>query len=111
MSSCSDVKANDQVSLKTAVYQQPVSVAIEADTRYFQSYSSGVLDSATCGTELDHGVLIVGYGTENEQKYWLVKNSWGDTWGDQGYVKILRSESTNDPGICGIAMDPSFPTV
>ena len=111
IASCSDVNPNDQVSLKAAVYQQPVSVAIEADTRYFQSYSSGVLDAVKCGNSLDHGVLIVGYGTENGQKYWLVKNSWGDTWGEQGYVKILRSESTNDPGICGIAMDPSFPSV
>jgi C1A family cysteine protease len=111
MSSCSDVKPNDQVSLKAAVYQQPVSIAIEADTRYFQSYSGGVLDAATCGTTLDHGVLIVGYGTENGKKYWLVKNSWSDTWGEQGYVKILRSDSTNDAGICGIAMDPSFPSV
>ena len=111
ISSCSDVKANDQVSLKVAVSQQPIAVAIEADTRYFQSYAGGVLDATTCGTNLDHGVLIVGYGTENGQKYWLVKNSWSDTWGEQGYVKILRSDSENDPGICGIAMEPSFPSV
>jgi len=111
MSSCSDVKSNDQISLKVAVAQQPVAIAIEADTRYFQSYSSGVLDAATCGTNLDHGVLIVGYGTENGEDYWLVKNSWSTTWGEQGYVKILRSDSTNDPGICGIAMEPSFPSV
>jgi len=111
MSSCSDVKPNDQLSLKAAVAQQPVAVAIEADTRYFQSYSGGILDSASCGTTLDHGVLTVGYGEENGQKYWLVKNSWGTTWGDKGYVKIARSDSTNDKGICGIAMDPSFPSV
>ena len=111
ISSCSDVKPNDQLSLKAAVAQQPVAIAIEADTRYFQSYSSGVLTSSSCGTTLDHGVLIVGYGEENGQKYWLVKNSWGTTWGDKGYVKIARSESTNDAGICGIAMDPSFPSV
>ena len=111
ISSCSDVKPNDQISLKAAVLQQPVAIAIEADTRYFQSYSSGVLTSTSCGTTLDHGVLIVGYGEENGQKYWLVKNSWGTTWGDAGYVKIGRSESTNDAGICGIAMDPSFPSV
>ena len=61
-SSCSDVKPNDQISLKGAVLQQPVAVAIEADTRYFQSYSGGVIDSPSCGTNLDHGVLIVGYG-------------------------------------------------
>jgi len=110
-SSCSDVKPNDQISLKGAVAQQPVSIAIEADTKYFQSYSSGVLTSSSCGTNLDHGVLIVGYGTENGIKYWLVKNSWSTSWGDQGYVKIARSDSTNDAGICGISMQPSFPTV
>ena len=109
--SCYDVKPNDQLSLKAAVAKQPVAVAIEADTKYFQSYSGGVLTSSSCGTSLDHGVLAVGYGEENGQKYWLVKNSWGTSWGDQGYVKIGRSESTNDAGICGIAMDPSFPTV
>jgi len=111
ISSCSDVKPNDQISLKAAVAQQPVAVAIEADTRYFQSYSSGILTSSSCGTNLDHGVLIVGYGTENGQDYWNVKNSWGPSWGDKGYVKIARSSSTNDPGICGISQDPSFPTV
>ena len=111
ISSCSDVKPNDQLSLKAAVAQQPVAVAIEADTRYFQSYSSGVLTSSSCGTSLDHGVLTVGYGSENGIDYWLVKNSWGTSWGMGGYVKIARSDSTNDPGICGIAMDPSFPTV
>lgn len=109
--SCSNVKQNDQISLKVAVSRQPISVAIEADTRYFQSYSTGVLTSIDCGTELDHGVLIVGYGEENNIAYWLVKNSWGTTWGESGYVKILRSDSNNDPGICGIAMDPSFITV
>jgi cathepsin L len=110
-SSCSDVKPNDQISLKAAVAQQPVSIAIEADTKYFQSYSSGVLTSSSCGQNLDHGVLIVGYGTENGIKYWLVKNSWSTSWGDQGYVKIARSDSTNDKGICGIGMQPSFPSV
>jgi len=111
LSSCSDVKPNDQISLKGAVAQQPVAIAIEADTKVFQSYSSGVITSSSCGTSLDHGVLIVGYGTENGIDYWMVKNSWSSSWGDNGYVKIARSSSTNDPGICGIAMDPSFPSV
>jgi C1A family cysteine protease len=111
ISSCSDVKPFDQVSLKAAVALQPVAVAIEADTAYFQSYSEGVLTSASCGTNLDHGVLIVGYGEENSIKYWLVKNSWATTWGDDGYIKIARSDNANDAGICGIAMDPSFPNV
>jgi C1A family cysteine protease len=111
ITSCSDVKPNDQVSLKAAVAKQPVAVAIEADTRYFQSYSGGVLTSTSCGSNLDHGVLVVGYGTENGIDYWLVKNSWGTSWGEKGYVKIQKSSSTNEPGICGIAMNPSFPTV
>ena len=111
ISSCSDVKPNDQISLKGAVAQQPVSIAIEADTRYFQSYTGGVLTSTSCGQNLDHGVTIVGYGSENGINYWLVKNSWGTTWGEKGYVKIARSESTNDAGICGVAMMASFPTV
>jgi C1A family cysteine protease len=69
------------------------------------------LDSPQCGTTLDHAVEIIGYGTDNGIDYWNVRNSWGTTWGDKGYVKIARSDSTNDAGICGIAMDPSFPTV
>lgn len=111
MNTCYDVKPNDQISLKGAVAQQPVAVAISADTKLFQSYSSGVITSSSCYTSLDHGVLVVGYGTENGQDYWLVKNSWSSTWGENGYVKIARSSSNNDPGICGIAMDPSFPSV
>jgi KDEL-tailed cysteine endopeptidase len=109
--SCSDVPANNQVALKSAVALGPVSIAIEADTRTFQLYSGGVITGSACGTNLDHGVLIVGYGEENGIKYWLVKNSWSDTWGDGGYVKIERSESTNDAGVCGVAMQPSFPIV
>ena len=108
---CADVTPNNQLALKAAVAQQPVSIAIEADTMYFQSYKSGILDSVKCGTNLDHGVLIVGYGEENGLKYWNVKNSWSTSWGNNGYVKILRSESTSDAGICGIAMMASFPTI
>lgn len=110
-SSCSDVKPNDQISLLNAVAIGPVSVALSADTRYFQSYTGGILDSPACYTELNHGVLIVGYGTDNGKKYWNVKNSWSNTWGEQGYVRILRSDSTNDAGICGIAIQPSFISV
>lgn len=111
ISSCIDVTPNNQVHLKEAVSRGPVSIAIEADTKTFQLYTSGVITGSACGTNLDHGVLIVGYGTESNTEYWLVKNSWGPSWGDNGYIKIERSDSTNDPGVCGIAMQPSYPLV
>merc|ERR1711871_477805 len=110
---CFDVPSNNELALKEAVAKQPVSVAIEADTRVYQMYQSGVLTGDACGTNLDHGVLVVGYDTDESTgvDYWLVKNSWGPTWGDEGYIKIERSDSTSDPGTCGIAMQPSYPTV
>lgn len=111
ISSCLDVPPNNPISLQHAVLLNPVSIAIEADSKSFQSYANGVYSDVNCGTNLNHGVLIVGYGVENSIPYWLVKNSWGENWGDYGYIKILRSEEKNDEGICGIAMVPSFPVL
>jgi C1A family cysteine protease len=111
LSSCTDVDPSNQLALMEAVSKQPVSVAIEADTFLFQHYTSGVITDVKCGTNLDHAVLVVGYGTEDNTDYWLVKNSWGEEWGDKGYVKILRNTSCNDGGICGIAQQPSYPVV
>lgn len=105
---CMDVPANNEYMLEKAVSITPVSVSIEADTRVFQFYSGGILDSTSCGTQLDHGVLAVGYGSEQGQDYWIVKNSWGEDWGEEGYVRIAKSSSTDTTGICGIAMDASF---
>merc|ERR1712059_165563 len=104
-----DVATDSEQDLMDAVTQQPVSVAIEADKSVFQLYSSGVL-TGNCGSSLDHGVLAVGYGTENGQSYWKVKNSWGSSWGDEGYVKIFRGKS--GAGECGILSGPpSYPIV
>merc|ERR1711998_447907 len=75
-------------ALKAAVAIQPVSVAIEADRMAFQGYTGGVITGSACGTQLDHGVLAVGYGTEDGEDYFLVRNSWGASWGESGYVKI-----------------------
>jgi C1A family cysteine protease len=109
ITSCYNVQPYNQLHLQAAVARGPVSIAIEADTSIFQFYTGGVLKSDDCGNALDHGVLIVGYGEENGDKYWLVKNSWGPAWGDNGYIKIARSNSTHDAGVCGIAMQPAFP--
>lgn len=85
----------------------PTSVAIQANKRCFQNYTSGVLNDTACGTSLDHAVLAVGYGTESGQEYILVKNSWGTGWGEAGYIKIA---SVSGAGICGINMDPVRPS-
>merc|ERR1711964_158940 len=103
-----DVTADSEQDLMSALNKQPVSIAIEADKSVFQLYSSGVL-SGTCGTNLDHGVLAVGYGTENGTDYWLVKNSWGSSWGDEGYVKLLRGKGGS--GECGLLQASSYPVM
>ena len=66
--------------------------------------------TSKCGTQLDHGVLVVGYGTENGVDYWMLKNSWGPRWGESGYFRMIREmDKENDPGHCGLQMNASFP--
>jgi len=107
-SQCFDVPKGNQLALAHAVAIQPVVIALEADTAYFQSYSGGILDSPSCKTTPDHAVEIVGYGTENGIDYWIVRNSWGNTWGENGYFRIKKTSSEDDIGICGLATEPSF---
>ncbi|CAK9176581.1 unnamed protein product [Ilex paraguariensis] len=104
-----DVPANSESALLKAVANQPVSVAIDAGESDFQFYSSGIF-TGECGTELDHGVTAVGYGTSDDgTKYWLVKNSWGTSWGEEGYIRMQRDVDAKE-GLCGIAMQASYPT-
>lgn len=97
---------NSSTDLKANLAKGPTSVAIEADKRAFQMYKTGVITGTACGTNLDHGVLAVGYGTENGTPYYLVKNSWGPTWGEKGYVKIGIESGK---GVCGIQQDAVRP--
>ncbi|XP_051151777.1 ervatamin-B [Andrographis paniculata] len=101
------IPPGNQDSLQAAVARQPVSVAIDAGGYEFQLYSRGIF-SGYCGKNLNHGVAVVGYGVENGLKYWIVKNSWGTSWGEEGYIKMVHS-SIEIGGICGIALMASYP--
>jgi len=103
------VTAGNTVSLKTALVNQPVSVLVEADQDAFQFYSSGVLKTG-CGASLDHAVLAVGYTKVGVLEAFIVKNSWGTDWGEQGYIYIWSSQTANSgKGVCGVLSQPMVP--
>jgi C1A family cysteine protease len=106
-----DVPHSSDSAMMKAVYLQPVSVAIEADQRDFQLYKDGVF-TGTCGTTLDHGVLVTGYGTLGGKDYYEVKNSWGTSWGRQGYILLGRGTEYNaGQGQCGVLLEASYPVL
>lgn len=111
---CFEVPTNE-LQITYAVSQRVISIAIQADSRSFQMYKSGVYDDATCYSgQLDHGVALVGYGhdSSSNKDFYILKNSWDITWGEGGYMRIGRnSVATSTTGICGLAMMASYPVV
>jgi len=114
-----DVKAYSTDDLESAICDGPVSIAIEADQSSFQLYGGGVLTSR-CGANLDHGVLLVGMGSDSGDDYWKVKNSWGEDWGEEGYIRLCRNCDANCrqgifqnrcSGQCGLLQSASYPQV
>ncbi|CAM0878249.1 unnamed protein product [Alopecurus aequalis] len=104
-----DVPANNEGALMAAVASQPVSVAVDGGDMTFQFYKGGVM-TGSCGTDLDHGIAAIGYGTTSDgTKYWLLKNSWGTTWGENGFLR-MEKDISDKKGMCGLAMEPSYPT-
>jgi len=108
VSHCTTLPTGDENALKQAVATfGPVAVAISVDDAW-ANYATGVFTDDSCpngADQLDHAVLVVGYGTDNGQDYWLVKNSWGASWGDHGYIKMRR----NYNNMCGVATDAVYP--
>ena len=101
------IQTDSVEQMKAGIAQRPISVSLEADQAVFQQYQSGIFDSSKCGDTLDHATLLVGYGYENDVGYWIMKNSWGTGWGEEGYMRLEMVEGGK--GICGIQVEPLYP--
>ncbi|CDW78348.1 UNKNOWN [Stylonychia lemnae] len=106
-----NVAFNDPAAHLAAVALQPLSIGLAASNSVFQLYKSGIIDSPTCGTSVDHAVLLIGYGKDlTGVSYWIIKNSWGVYWGERGYARIRR-DTTKGPGMCGLLQMSSYPVL
>jgi len=94
--------------LKVAILHGPTGVSVDAGNAPFRFYQSGILDDPACGTALNHAIAAVGYGVEDGKEYYIVRNSWSASWGDQGYIRIA---AVPGDGICGIQIRPVWATM
>jgi len=105
-----DVTPKDPEEFKYALTENPLSVAIEAGSKTFQHYKTGILPTGTCGHNLNHGVLAVAYGEEKGMGYFTIKNSWGSGWGEGGYIRVQSTgHGVPEEGTCGILLAASYP--
>lgn len=105
-----EIERFDPTQLATALLDGPVSIGVDASGIGMQYYHKGII-KRWCGTTIDHAVLLVGYGTDNGTDYWLVKNSWKSSWGENGYFRVLRDMNKKDEGMCGVLQTPTMPVV
>lgn len=105
-----EIKQGDCNGLKTALVQQPVTVAVDANLWSF--YKSGIFNNQFCTTtQLNHGVTAIGYGVEGSTPFWIIRNSWGTTWGEQGYMRLNRNTYSGSGGLCGVCQVTAYPEV
>jgi len=105
------VTANSPSAIKAALQTGPISVAIDASNNTFSYYKSGTIQADDCGTTIDHAVNIIGYGSDDNGDYWLMRNSWGTDWGLDGYMKFARTDTEGSKGTCGVQQDGAYPNV
>ena len=105
----SRVTSEDEDALKqTLGTVGPVAIAIDASQQSFKFYNGGIYDDEDCSSDnSNHAVLAIGYGQEDDQEYWLIKNSWGERWGDNGYIRIKK----DGDNFCGVASEPAYPVM
>jgi len=105
-----DISSNTEENLQEALVKVPVATAVDASSQIWQLYTGGIISAAECGVNVDHGIGVVGYGSTSDGKqYYVLKNTWTETWGLKGYVWIERNSKTTPA--CGVTLDASYAVI